>query len=97
MNFTVFTFGLYAILIAFLAFVIMLLRAKNIMERIILVNTLGTVSVLFIAIHGYWTGRPDFLDNSLTICVLSIVGMLAFNQLIRHFVVNKDQNRKEED
>ncbi|MBT5432687.1 MAG: monovalent cation/H+ antiporter complex subunit F [Alphaproteobacteria bacterium] len=46
-------------------------------DRILAVNVHGTMTVLLIALAGFLTGRPDFLDLSLTYALLNFVGTLA--------------------
>lgn len=46
-------------------------------DRILSVNTFGTTTVLFIAVLGFFTGRPDFLDLALLYALLNFVGTIA--------------------
>ena len=46
-------------------------------DRILAVNVHGTMTVLLIAVAGYLTDRPDFLDLSLAYALLNFVGTLA--------------------
>ena len=55
-----------AAMIAILAVMLMVLsraiRGPSIYDRILAVNVFGTMTVLFIAVFGFLTGRPEFLD-----------------------------------
>ncbi|MBC6439985.1 MAG: pH regulation protein F [Rhodospirillales bacterium] len=53
-------------------------------DRILAVNVHGTMTVLLIALGGFLTGRPDFLDLSLTYALLNFVGTLAALRFFKH-------------
>ena len=46
-------------------------------DRIIAVNSMGTATVLFVALLGFLTGRPEFLDIALLYALINFVGTLA--------------------
>ena len=52
-------------------------RGPSAWDRILSVNSFGTATVLFIAVLGYVTGRPDFLDLALLYALLNFVGTIA--------------------
>jgi len=49
----------------------------SVYDRILAVNTFGTATVLFIAVLGFFTGRPDFLDLALLYALLNFIGTIA--------------------
>ena len=53
-------------------------------DRILAVNSFGTVTVLFIAVLGFVTGRPDFLDIALLYALINFVGTLAVLKYFRY-------------
>ncbi len=53
------------------------LKAPTVYDRILGVNMFGTKTVLFIAVVGYMTGRPDFLDIAIVYALISFIGMVA--------------------
>ena len=53
------------------------LRGPTVYDRILAVNSFGTKTVLLIALIGYLTGRPDFLDVSLVYALINFIGTLA--------------------
>lgn len=53
------------------------LRGPTVYDRILGVNSLGTTTVLIIAILGFLTERPEFLDLSLVYALISYVGVIA--------------------
>jgi multicomponent Na+:H+ antiporter subunit F len=46
-------------------------------DRILAVNSVGTVVVLLIALFGFLTSRPEFLDIALLYALINFVGTLA--------------------
>ncbi len=46
-------------------------------DRILAINAHGTKTVLLIAVLGFLTGRPDFLDLALVYALINFVGTLA--------------------
>nr|WP_320056450.1 cation:proton antiporter [Desulfuromonas thiophila] len=51
-------------------------------DRLMAVNLFGTKTVLFIAVLGFLTGRPDFLDIAL---VYALVNFLSTIAVLRFF------------
>lgn len=57
-----------------------LLRATlgpTVFDRILAVNMFGTKTVLLIAVIGYLTKRPDFLDLALLYALMNFIGMVC--------------------
>ena len=46
-------------------------------DRVLAVNTFGTKTVLLIAVLGFLTGRPDFLDLALVYALINFIGTIA--------------------
>ena len=46
-------------------------------DRILAVNSVGTAVVLLIALFGFLTSRPEFLDMALLYALINFVGTLA--------------------
>ena len=70
-----------------LAMVFSLLRAfygPTVFDRILAVNAQGTKTVLLIAVIGFLTGRPDFLDLALVYVLINFIGTLAALKLFKY-------------
>ncbi len=64
-----------------------LLRAvvgPTIYDRILAVNVFGTKTVLIIAVLGFLTGRPDFLDIAIIYALINFIGTIAVLKFIRY-------------
>ncbi len=53
------------------------LLGPTVYDRILAVNTFGTKTVLLVAVFGYLTERPDFLDISLLYALINFIGTVA--------------------
>jgi multicomponent Na+:H+ antiporter subunit F len=46
-------------------------------DRVLAVNTFGTKTVLLIAVLGFLTDRPEFLDLSIAYALINFIGTIA--------------------
>ena len=49
----------------------------TVFDRILALNMFGTKTVLLIAVIGFLTRRPDFLDLALVYALINFVGVIA--------------------
>ncbi len=49
----------------------------TVFDRVLAVNSFGTKTVLLIAVIGFLTGRPDFLDLGLVYALMNFIGTIA--------------------
>jgi len=66
-----------AILVAMLLALGRALLGPTLYDRILAVNTFGTITVLFIAIFGFLTERPEFLDIALAYALINFITTIA--------------------
>lgn len=55
----------------------------TVFDRVLAANTVGTVAVLLLAVIGFLTGRPEFLDLAIVYALLNIVGTIAVLKFFR--------------
>ena len=53
------------------------LLGPTVYDRILALNSFGTMTVLLVAVLGYLTDRPDFLDISLLYALINFAGTIA--------------------
>ena len=53
------------------------LLGPTVYDRILAVNVFGTKTVLLIAVYGFLTGRPEFLDIALVYALINFIGVIA--------------------
>ena len=55
----------------------------SIFDRLQAANTIGTSAMLLLAVLGFLTGRPEFLDLVLVYGLLNIIGTIAVLKYVR--------------
>lgn len=59
-------------------------RGPTVFDRALAANTIGTVAMLLLAVYGFLTGRPDFLDLAIVYGILNVVGTIAVLKFFRY-------------
>ena len=72
-----FTAAALAILVTMALTLARAYAGPTVYDRILAVNTFGTKTVLVVAVSGFLTGRPDFLDISLLYALINFIGTIA--------------------
>lgn len=73
-----------AVFIAMLLIIIRSFIGPSLYDRVLAVNSIGTLVVLMIGLLGFLTGRPDFLDIALLYALTNFVGTIAVLKFVRH-------------
>jgi multicomponent Na+:H+ antiporter subunit F len=73
-----------ALLLALAGTLARALLGPTVFDRTQAVNTAGTIAVLLIAVYGFLTGRPEFLDLAIVYGLLNIVGTIAVLKFFRY-------------
>lgn len=71
------------VLVAMVLVLIRILMGPTVFDRILAVNAFGTLIVLLISVHGFLTGRPEFLDIALVYALINFIGTIAVTKFIR--------------
>ena len=66
-----------AILIAIALGLVRAFRGPTLYDRVMAANMIGTQTVLMVAVLGFMTGRPEFLDIALVYVLISFVSTIA--------------------
>ncbi|MDX1422523.1 MAG: monovalent cation/H+ antiporter complex subunit F [Kiloniellales bacterium] len=70
----------------------------HVYDRILAVNSFGTLTVLLIAVFGFLTDRPEFLDISLVYALINFIGTVAVTKYVRYsHLSSADEERDWED
>lgn len=59
------------------------IRGPTIYDRILAVNTFGTLTVVLIAVHGFLAGRPAFLDIALVYALINFIATIAVTKYVK--------------
>lgn len=82
-----FTVAAIALLITMAIALVRLFLGPSVYDRVLAVNMFGTKMVLLIAVTGFLTGRPDFLDISLAYALINFISTIAILKFFRYWSV----------
>lgn len=72
-----------AVLITMFMAIVRALAGPTVFDRILAVNMFGTKTVLLIAVLGFLTDRPDFLDIALVYALINFIGTIAVLKFLK--------------
>jgi multicomponent Na+:H+ antiporter subunit F len=72
-----------AILVVMALALVRALKGPTIYDRILSVNSFGTLTVVLIAIFGFLTDRPEFLDIALVYALINFIGTIAVTKYVK--------------
>ncbi len=60
------------------------LKGPTVFDRLLAANFIGTGAIMLLALFGFMTGRPEFLDIGLLYALLNVIGTLAVLKFFRY-------------
>jgi multicomponent Na+:H+ antiporter subunit F len=81
-----FTLATIALLLSLALIVARALAGPTVFDRALAANLAGTAAILLVAIVGFLTDRPEFLDISILYALLNIIATLAVLRFFRRRV-----------
>ncbi len=84
------------ILLAMILAMVRALLGPTVYDRVLAVNTLGTKTVVLIAVMGYLMGRPAFLDLCLVYALINFIGTIAVLKFFEYGDLGHPRRRGEE-
>ena len=79
-----FAAAIVAVLAALVLTVARALKGPTVFDRLLAANSVGTAAILLLALFGFMTGRPEFLDIGLLYALLNVIGTLAVLKFFRY-------------
>lgn len=73
--------GIIAIGMAIVMALVRVALGSTAFDRVLAVNSIGTLIILGIALHGFIMGRPEFVDISVLYAILNFIGTFAVLKL----------------
>ena len=73
--------GLIACAITGILILVRIILGETTFDRILAVNSLGTVIVIGISLHGFFSNRPEFLDIAIVYALINFIGTVAVLKL----------------
>ena len=72
----------FALLVGALMILVRAIRGPSAYDRILAMNAMGTKTVLLVALLGFASGRPEFLDLALIYALVSFITTVAILKFI---------------
>jgi multicomponent Na+:H+ antiporter subunit F len=72
-----------ALLVTLALAIVRAILGPTVFDRAQAANTVGTVSMMLLAVIGFVTGRPEFLDLAIVYGLLNVVGTIAVLKFFR--------------
>ena len=69
----------------------------TVFDRILALNMFGTKTVLLIAVIGFLSGRPDFLDLALVYALMNFIGVIAVLRFSKHGHFGEQDDEQDEE
>ncbi len=78
-----FTAAAAGLLVALSMALMRAMMGPTVFDRVLAANTIGTLAVLLLAVIGFLTGRPEFLDLAIIYGLLNVIGTVAVLKFFR--------------
>ncbi len=75
--------AMLGVLVTMVLALVRALKGPTAYDRVLAVNMFGTKTVLLIAVIGFLTGRPDFLDLGLVYVLINFIGTIAILKFVQ--------------
>ena len=79
-----YTVATLAILITMALALARAVMGPTVFDRILAVNSVGTKTVLLIAVLGFLTDRPEFLDIAIVYALINFIGVVAVLKYVKY-------------
>ncbi len=90
-----FEVAMVGILVTMLIALIAAVRGPTVFDRLLAINMFGTKTVLLIAVSGFLTGRPEWLDLALVYALVNFIGTIAVLKFVRFGNLGRDDEESE--
>ena len=74
---SMFAVAMIGVLVAMLLALVRAIMGPTVFDRVLAANMFGTKTVLLIAVSGFLSGRPEWLDLALLYALMNFIGMIA--------------------
>jgi multicomponent Na+:H+ antiporter subunit F len=90
----VFVVAMIGVLTTMLLALVRAFLGPTVFDRVLAANMFGTKTVLLIAVSGFLTGRPEWLDLALLYALMNFIGMIALLRFSRFANLASDEQLK---
>ena len=74
---SMFAAAMIGVLASMLLALVRAIMGPTVFDRVLAANMFGTKTVLLIAVSGFLSGRPEWLDLALLYALMNFIGMIA--------------------
>ena len=89
-----FAVAMIAILATMLLALVRAVQGPTVFDRVLAANMFGTKTVLLIAVAGFLTGRPEWLDLAILYALMNFTGMIALLRFSKFANLADDEHLK---
>lgn len=93
---SMFAVAAIAVLVTTLLALVRAFTGPTVFDRILAVNTTGTLTVVLIAVYGFLDGRPEFLDIALLYALINFIGTVAVTKYVKFNDLGYPQDHRDE-
>ncbi len=79
-----FSVAAVAVLVTMVLTIYRSIKGPTVYDRILAVNSFGTLTVVLIAVHGFMAERPEFLDLALVYALINFIGTIAVSKYVEY-------------
>ena len=90
----VFAVATIAVLVTMVLALIRAIQGPTVFDRVLAANMFGTKTVLLIAVSGFLTGRPEWLDLAILYALMNFTGMIALLRFSKFANLASDEQLK---
>lgn len=91
---SMFAAAMVGILVSMLLALVRGISGPTVFDRVLAANMFGTKTVLLIAVSGFLTGRPEWLDLALLYALMNFIGMIALLRFTKFDNLADDEQGK---
>jgi multicomponent Na+:H+ antiporter subunit F len=73
-----------AILVALVLALVRAIAGPTVFDRALAANAIGTLCMMMLAVFGFLTERPEFLDLAILYGLLNVIGTIAVLKFFRY-------------
>lgn len=90
----VFVIAMIGVLTTMLLALVRAFMGPTVFDRVLAANMFGTKTVLLIAVGGFLTERPEWLDLALLYAMINFIGMIALLRFSKFSNLADDEQAK---
>ena len=76
--------AMIGVLVALALALVRAIAGPTVYDRLLAVNSFGTLTVLALSVVGFLMRRPDFLDIALVYALINFIGTIAVLKFLRY-------------